>query len=182
MRTARMLCTRSKLLSTFALLFAWTLLLQGQALAQAQPQYKEARAHEKYKTWGTVKTANERKAIDDMLRGTAAFDATAFEEFFVKIVFPQFTLKENIYNVKTVNKLKNTVCELPAMRRDFRQLFMGREHTSQQARTKLNELTLTWMGRIANDNFHPVARYNAMLLIADLDRDACVGYYPMHLH
>ena len=28
------------------------------------------------------------------------------------------------------------------------------------------------MSHIANDNYHPLARYNAMLLIADLDVDA----------
>jgi hypothetical protein len=165
-----MVCASSKLITSLAVLIGWAL-VQSQALAQAQPQYKEARAHATYKTWGNVKTANERKAIDDMLRGTAPFDEAVFTDFFVKVVFPQFTLKDNIYGTKTVNKLKNTVCALPDMRRDFRQLFMNREHTSQQARTKLNELTLKWMALIATDNFHPLARYNAMLLIADLDRE-----------
>jgi hypothetical protein len=170
MRIARLISAKNNLTAPFAVLIALAL-MHGQAQAQAQPQYKEARAHATYKTWGNVKTANERKAIDDMLRGAASFDEAAFTDFFVKIVFPQFTLKDNIYGTKTVNKLKNTVCALPDMRRDFRQLFMGREHTSQQARTKLNELTLKWMGLIASDNFHPLARYNAMLLIADLDRE-----------
>ncbi len=106
-----------------------------------------------------------------MLRGAAPFAEEEFKSYFTTIVFPQFTLKENIYSVRTKDKLKNTVCELPSMRQHFRRLFMGREHSNAQARGKLNELTLYYMAGIANGEFHPLARYNAMLLIADLNED-----------
>jgi hypothetical protein len=176
MRTARMLFASSKLVASLAVLIAWAL-LQGQALAQPQPQYKEIPPDPDIKTWTMVKNpptgqASRKNAIEEMLRGTASYDEDLFKTFFNKVVFPQFTLRENIYYTKTVNKLKNTVCVLPDMRREFRQEFMGREHSNRQARDRLNDLTLKAMSHIANDNYHPLARYNAMLLIADLTEDS----------
>ena len=105
-------------------------------LAQAQPKFKEIPPDPDFRVWNQIKTpkpehVSRKNAIEDMLRGTAPYEEEQFKTFFNRAVFPQFTLQENIYYVKTVNKLKNTVCELPNMRREFRQEFMGREHSNR---------------------------------------------------
>lgn len=144
------------------------------AAAAPQQQYRQDAPDNNINTWSKVKTSEPAKAVQGMMRGTAPLDETTFKTFFESIVFPQFTLASNIFHTTSVRGapgVKNTVCLLPQMRKDFKQMFYGREFTNQQARNMLNDMTLKRMMLIARNNYHPIARHNAMLLIADLNVD-----------
>jgi uncharacterized membrane protein YgcG len=105
-----------------------------------------------------------------MLSGASSL-SNEFDTFFNSVVFPQFTRSDNIFAKKAVRgatSLKATVCMLPDMRKDFKREFLDRS-TNRQAHDKLVALTLTAMTHIAAGEYHPIARYNAMLLIAELN-------------
>jgi hypothetical protein len=158
----------SSLILRFAVVACW---IAVAAPAFAQGQYKQGTADKKLDKWVMIKTAKEEwRSIDHMLKGSASLDDGEFSRFFNQVVFPQFTLAENIFATSTAKGAKNTVCRLPEMRKDFRTLFL-QPATNRQAIDRLNQLTLESMRAIANDNYHPIARYNAMLLIADLNED-----------
>jgi hypothetical protein len=156
----------------------FTAILGVVATVSAQGQYKQLKPDANLSNWAKIGPSNERKNIESMLRGAASFDQAQFEAFFKGIIFPQFTLLENVYFTKTVKgskDLKSTVCLLPDMRRQFKEFFFDKA-TNQQARNLLNDLTLRAMSAIASDNnYHPIARYNAMLLVADLNEDEGTG-------
>jgi hypothetical protein len=176
------------LAGAFALAISWTCLAHGQGQRQPQPQqapqqqaqqqrpkYTEIPADKALNTWSAVaKTpSNQRSEIENMLTGAAALDTQKFDAFFNRVVFPQFTRSENIYyprSVKGAAKLKEEVCILPEMREELKKVFF-RVATNRQAHDRLNSLALNAMGHIAAGNYHPVARYNAMLVIADLNQD-----------
>ena len=139
----------------------------------AQAQYEQLKPDAKFPNWIKIKTpSDERRAIEGMLTGTNSFDQKAFDSFFNYIVFPQFTLQENIFATSSskAQAPKSVTCNLPAMRKDFKQIFL-KDATNQQARNRLNQLTSYFMYNIATRNFHPIARYNAALLLADLNED-----------
>jgi hypothetical protein len=143
----------------------------------AQTQYRELRADAQLKEWNDIVTKRSdprMQKVESMLSGATSLDNKEFGEFFNSVVFPQFTRSENIFAKKGVRgapTLKSTVCLLPDMRKGFKQQFLDKA-TNHQAHDKLNELTLQAMTHIAAENYHPIARYNAMLLISELDQDA----------
>jgi hypothetical protein len=153
-----------------------------QAKSQPQPQaqvqakkHKELPADAKLSQWSDIvaKRSDERlQAVDSMLTGAVPLDVQEFERFFNFVVFPQFTRSENIFAKKSIPRttLKSTVCMLPDMRKDFKREFLAKA-TNRQAHDKLNDLALKAMHFIAINDFHPIARYNAMLLIAELNDD-----------
>ncbi|MEX2142069.1 MAG: hypothetical protein WD894_22575 [Pirellulales bacterium] len=149
---------------------------QAQPQARPQPQYKELPADAKLSQWSDIvaKRSDERlKAVENMLTGASSLDVKPFESFFNSVVFPQFTRAENIFAKRAVRgapHLKSTVCMLPDMRKVFKSQFL-QAATNRQAHDKLNDLTLNAMSVIAADSYHPIARYNAMLLIAELNED-----------
>jgi hypothetical protein len=105
-----------------------------------------------------------------MLRGESTLDAGKFDAFFNTAVFPQFTLRDNIFSRIPAKGSKGNVCKLPDMRKDIKTTFY-KMATSREARDRMNMLTLSAMTKIAGGNFHPLARYNAMMLIAELNED-----------
>jgi hypothetical protein len=145
-------------------------LIASTAVAQNQ-KYQELPAHPSLKTWSSVVLPSpERREVENMLRGESSLDAGKFDAFFNTAVFPQFTLQENIFSKTATKSSKTNVCKLPDMRKDFKTTFY-KLATNQQARDHLNSLTLNVMTKIAGGNFHPLARYNAMMLIAELNED-----------
>jgi hypothetical protein len=145
-------------------------LIASKAVAQNQ-QYKELPAHPTLKTWSSViLTSDERREIENMLRGDSTLNPAKFDAFFNTAVFPQFTLMENIFAKTPAKGAKGNVCKLPEMRKVFKSTFY-KLATNQQARDHLNLLTAKAMYAIAAGNYHPLARYNAALLLAELNDD-----------
>jgi hypothetical protein len=105
-----------------------------------------------------------------MLSGASALDTAKVDAFFNSAVFPQFTLQENIFSKTPAKGGKGNVCKLPDMRKDFKNTFY-KLATDRNARNHLNALTLKTMTQIAAGNYHPLARYNAMMLIAELNEN-----------
>jgi hypothetical protein len=65
--------------------------------------------------------------------------------------------------------------ELAKLRRELMRDYFNRiknETASLQVRDHLNKLTLDYMRKFAANNLHPAVRYNAMLIIGDLDARA----------
>ena len=75
-----------------------------------------------------------RVAVDhNMLKGVSSFDDASFTRFFKEVVFPQFTLAENIFATSTAKGAKNTVCRLPEMRKDFKCAILRRRQQCTSA-------------------------------------------------
>jgi hypothetical protein len=159
----------------FVIAVAYVVTAWAQGQGQAQPQYRELTAHPKLKTWAAIElpSSDERRAIDNMLRGTSSLDPATFDDFFNNAVFPQFTRMENVFYESAAKGkgTKTTVSRLPEMRKKFKSMFLGKESTNREARDRLNLLTAKAMYGIAAGNYHPLARYNAALLLADLNDD-----------
>jgi hypothetical protein len=153
---------------------------KAQTQPPAQSQYRELRADAQLKEWNDIVTKKSEpriQKVESMLSGAMSLDVKEFGDFFNLVVFPQFTRTENIFAKKGVRgapTLKSTVCLLPDMRKEFKRQFLDKA-TNGPAHDKLNELTLNAMNHIAGDNYHPIARYNAMLFIAELNDDEAKG-------
>ncbi len=139
--------------------------LVSTGLMAQPPVFKQMQPDLKHTTWPKMKISDDRKIIDKMLNGSVPLAQAEFDLFFTKVVFPQFTLTDNI-TFKNTAKPPQIICLLPYMRRDFKDFYKTADET---ARKRLNTLALTEMMKIAKDNYHPVARYNAMLLVSDLN-------------
>ena len=83
-----------------------------------------------------------------------------FDGFIQRILFPQFTLLENIENPDNYNGLYQ---KRYVFFRDYMRKATG------ETRTYLLRITLAKMKEIANGNYHPAARVNAMLIISELN-------------
>ena len=128
--------------------------------AQAQQQYKEMPAPADAKTWSKAMTFLGRKDIEEMLRGNATFDAKAFDKFYNELLFPHFTRSENFQD------FAHRV-DLPKMRRMLKSDLNAAK--VPQVHEHLNEITLKFMDDVAQDDYYPAARANAMIMIADLN-------------
>lgn len=145
-------------------------LVMPTAVAQNQ-QYRELPAHPTLKTWSSViLPSDERREVDSMLRGESTLNSAKLDAFFNTAVFPQFTLMENIFAKTPAKGAKGNVCKLPEMRKAFKTTFY-KLATNQAARDHLNLLTARAMYAIAAGNYHPLARYNAALMLAELNQD-----------
>lgn len=121
-----------------------------------------------------------------MLMNNEVLDPPTFDKFFNKVLFPQFT----IYSVdaKIPGKAQTNVLvidapeatdprqieqnltqrsRLPKMRTDFIQKYL-QQGASPEAFTHLEDLAIISMSEIALKNYHPLARYNAVLLMGSL--------------
>jgi hypothetical protein len=123
------------------------------------------------RTWTMLGTTNESKAVVDMLSNNAALDNAAFDKFFNTMLFPLFTQWQDIKaGSKTYSPLIDSaaIFSPSKMRTRFKSDYASKG-TNSGAHEHLNQLALAAMERIANGNFHPICRYNAMALIADLN-------------
>lgn len=99
----------------------------------------------------------------DVLQGRASLSALdkkqRFDNWFLRYLFAMMTLNE-----------ADILSELPVDRkkliRDYLEIA-----TDAGAHQYLVELTLNKMKEIANDEYHPAVRYNAMLIIGELNED-----------
>jgi hypothetical protein len=106
-----------------------------------------------------------------MLTGSASLDTNAFDRFFKTMVFPLFTQWQDIkVGSKTISPLVGGTSGVfpPAKLRSNLKSDYASRATNAAAHEHLNQLTLSEMERIANGNFHPLCRANAMLAIGEL--------------
>ena len=113
-------------------------------------------------------THNEDSStVKRMLRGDQPLAVDTLDSFCNDLLFPQFTLVEE--NVLTIDpKTKARVSLLPGCREYFIRNFVN-QATDRTARDRLYSLTLKAMTDIALDNYHPLARFNAVLLLNSLN-------------
>ena len=137
------------------------------AAAAHAEEYKELPTD--VRGWVKVLRLPSSTDVKLMLHGDSPLDPDPFDKFFSKELFPQFTLyKEPGANVlildpKDVDFQKS---RLPKMREDFKQfLNQGREQVPFE---HLEDLAIESMSEIALHNYHPLARYNAVLLLQSL--------------
>ncbi|MDZ4821110.1 MAG: hypothetical protein SGJ20_19265 [Planctomycetota bacterium] len=137
------------------------------ALAQ---EYKQLPVDAKLNSMSKIKLSDERKAVDRMLSGKDPFNEAQIANFFDKVLVPQMTAKENvIVERKAVGQRPATKTSLlPAVRKEIAEI-SGPQATSKQARDRMNLALYNGMGGIVMGPYHPVARYNAMLAINELN-------------
>ena len=119
--------------------------------------------------------------VKQMVLGSTPFEAGDFDKFFTKQVFPQFTLykvlpelnikgQTNVLVVDPTDEKDefNQKSRLPKMREMFLSQFLNPCKDSLPFE-HLTELTVAAMREIAVvGNYHPLARYNAALLLGSL--------------
>ncbi len=127
----------------------------------AQQSYKQLPAPTDATTWPKIQISPEHASVTDMLRGNTAVDNAVFDKFFVQEVYPHFTRSENFQDFKTNNSLQK-------MRRLCKSQYFNAAR-SGPTHEHLNDITLKFMESVAQDTYYPVARTNAMLMIADLN-------------
>lgn len=98
-----------------------------------------------------------RLAVTKAMRDPAEFQANrqVLDDYFTKFYFPAMTLQSY---AGQLGKLRENL---------FKQFI--RPARVQAAQDHLTELTFTAMRVIARDNYHPAARYNAVLILGMLD-------------
>ncbi len=101
---------------------------------------------------------DDLNAVRGMLEGSN-MDQTAFDKFFNDVVFPLFTYEKN-YEHPSVPTAK--------IRKNFQAGFIARAKNNT-AKEHLFDLTLAKMSQIAEGNFDPRARANAVIMIAELN-------------
>ena len=155
---------------------AAVILLVYSAVAFAQPDYKQDTLNPDWSAWGKVTgQSNESKEVIDMLSGAQQLNAQKFDAFFKEMLFPLFTQwRDKTVRGGTVSPLLESYGREhgPAgMRLAIKSIYANKATSSAAAlaHEEFNKLTLDFMDRVANDNYHPVVRVNAMLMIADLN-------------
>ncbi len=121
--------------------------------------------------WTKAIHSSQAAATKQVLLGNDALDAAKFEEFFRNVLFPQFTLvKENVFIENPADVKEHHTSRLPKMRDEFMKQFVlqAKQAKSQAAFEFLNKLTIEVMAQIALDNYHPLARYNAALMLSNI--------------
>ncbi|MFI4876043.1 MAG: hypothetical protein ACIALR_11915 [Blastopirellula sp. JB062] len=142
-----------------AIAFVFTIFLGAEASAQ---QYKAIPLNapelnpDDPKVRGGVTAA--KMEVQEYLRRKPLDDAgkQLMTRFFMGAYFPSWTTPANRGNVD-------------AKRQDFMRNFYGPLDTSMTSKKELNRLTLQAMTEMSKPDYHPVVRYNAMLLIGDLN-------------
>jgi len=107
--------------------------------------------------------ADLQRQIANVINGTAplADNQKKFDGFFLQYYFPQLTWLDNIENPANYNALYNK-------RYVFFRDYM-RKTTLNDVRQYLLKITLAKMKEIVTGNYHPAARVNAMLIVAELN-------------
>ena len=133
--------------------------------------------------WKRALQATQGSDARAMIRGDMDWNAAVFDAYFNNILFPQFTLYRdaddkgnkgsNVFFMDFDphdNTVKWRTSLLPTCRREFIRQFINQANQSQNPEpfNHLNAITVQRMRDIALKNYHPLARYNAALLIASL--------------
>ncbi len=120
------------------------------------------------------------QSVNQMVLGNTPIDNNEFDKFFAKQVFPQFTLYKVLPEVNVKGQTNVIVIDpekegdeffqksrLPNMRDVFLKRFLA-PVKDEPMFTRLSDLTVTSMHDIALGNYHPLARFNAVLLVGSL--------------
>lgn len=128
-------------------------------------------------TWKAVTSSNQYRTVKNMLRGDDPMDAPTFDTFFKKEYFPQFTfIKDNVF-IESADPKENHTSRLPKMRMELSKLIdQAKGDQNKVAFDFLNKLTLDAMTRIALNNYHPLARYNAALTLGEMKEQGQTPY------
>jgi hypothetical protein len=152
------------------ILLAAAVLLLVSGIAKAQQNYKEMPLNAANSTWSkvTLPSSNESNSAVNMLTGADPPNKQAFDSFFTDLLFPTFTqYSDRMIGGKMASPLTDRGG--PAkMRETFKHKYADVGKVAQ-VHDELNSVTLDFMERVVNDNYHPVVRVNAMLMIADLN-------------
>ena len=138
-----------------AVVFSVALVHGAMAFAQA---YKEEAPDPRFASYQKAMYGEEAKEASRKLTGQAEMDGaeTLFTDLLEKGVFPHFTQKDN---------LKDWV----KRKTDVKQKFFNPAKV-QAALDLVNQITLHKMSEYANDNYHIMARYQAMIFIGELNQ------------
>jgi uncharacterized protein (UPF0147 family) len=123
------------------------------------------------RSWTLLRSTNESKAIVDMLTSNSSVDNAAIDKFFTTMVFPLFTQsKDVVERGKTYSPLIDSPSNYSPskMRTAFKTDYAGKAQ-NPAVHEHLNQLAMAAMEKIANGNYHPVCRANAIILIGDLN-------------
>lgn len=177
-----------------AMLLFLTMINAASAQAPA-PQYTQDPIPEKYNDWGRkvirgAPTDEERENIVRMLHGADGLQSVKLTQFFNDNVFPYFT-QLNVVAIPPdpKNPDKPLGTQLTRYRTDFKKAFLtisdiADPGIAKSSREKLNAVIVERMSQIvrnqdknkAAQNYHPLARYNAAAMLAELNNnDAADG-------
>jgi hypothetical protein len=137
-------------------------------VAQAQQDYKQMQLNAENSSWGKVLTSNESASVVNMCTGADPFNKQTFDAFFKNMLFPTFTqYSDRMISGKMASPLTDRGG--PAKMRENLKRKYADAAKGAQVHEELNNLTFEFMDSVANDNYHPLVRVNAMLMIADLN-------------
>jgi hypothetical protein len=106
--------------------------------------------------------AGNSGAIKAMLRAGEITDEKQFDEFFDKYLFKQFVAPSRPYSLDA----------LSVLRMNLKAQYFGVAKTDSEARARLNKMTLkkmTEIGKVKYDQYDAAIKYNALLVIGDLN-------------
>jgi len=141
-------------------------------IGHAQQNFEEMPLGSANPNWTKVMLPPESTPVSDMLTGAnPSFNKQVFDTYFKDTLFPTFTQ----YSDRMIGgKMASPLTEGPpkggpSKMREYLKTKFANSGKVAQVHEELNNLTLDFMDRVANDNYHPVVRVNAMLTIADLN-------------
>ncbi len=132
-------------------------LSSGAPLAAQQPKYEELPLDTRLDDERSTLHREIKTLVAKIHRGDTPLepDAGKFDAWYTRYLFPKMTQISNL-------------AEIPTLRQRFLQSDLERS-SSQAAHDRLVRLTLTNMQAVAQGNYHPAARHNAMLIIGELN-------------
>ena len=163
---------RSSRLASGQLLVVAAVFSATSGAAFAQPDYKQLPLNPDLPTWVKATQSQQHKDVVDMLSGLQQMNPAKFDSFFNDVLFPFITQwQDKSVGRTTVSPLLERYGQDhgPAGIRITIKNTYANKGSNAAAHEQLNSIILKFMEPIANDNYHPVVRVNAMLLIADLN-------------
>ncbi len=121
---------------------------------------------QQYKSLPYKHLSSSRRQVEGILKGTTPLQGNEekFNAYFKEYVFAQMAPSD-----------PQKLSEIGNDRADFRKRYLSsRVLVNRAATERLNSLAMETMTEIIEGNFHPGVRYNALLLIGDLDQQAGV--------
>jgi hypothetical protein len=116
---------------------------------------------------------NNAIAVGNDLREGKLTDPKLFDDFFLKYELPRMTSPALRGEAGNTNKSEP---DLPAYRKKFRSNYFGSAKAGP-SRERLNQLVLDFATKkIVPGDFDPAVKYNALLMVADLNEDETKPY------
>ena len=153
----------------------WTLAIVLSALSSAafaQPGYKELPLNSDLSTWAKATQSQQHKDSLEMLSGAQQLNSAKLDSYFSDVLLPFITQwQDKNVGRTTVSPLSERYGQEhgPAgIRIAIKNTYVNKG-SNAAAHEELNNVLLKFMDTVANDNYHPVVRVNAILLIGDLN-------------